>query len=91
MARNIYIVDAFVIDANGAFGRLDQYPKQVDSKNYDGDVDKARRRAEGYFAEVWTGFCRRDDRMKQTVVLYSADGTLIDKKTTGTLDTEPAS
>ena len=87
MARNIYIVDAFVIDANGAFGRLDQYPKQVDSKNYDGDVDKARRRAEGYFAEVWTGFCRRDDRMKQTVVMYSADGTLIDRKSTGTLET----
>lgn len=86
MARNIYIVDAFVVDANGTFGRLNDYPKQVDSKNYNGDVDKARIRAEGYFAEVWSEICKRDDRKKQTVVLYSADGTLIDKKTRGTLD-----
>lgn len=91
MARNIYIVDAFVIDANGTFGRLNEYPKQIDSKNYDGDVDKTRRRAEGYFSKVWSDFCARDDRMKQTVVLYTADGTLIDKKTSGTLNTEPAS
>ena len=86
MARQIYIVDAILVDANGTFGRLDGYPKQIDSKNYDGDVDKARRRAEGYFSDVWGAFCKRDDRMKQTVVLYSMDGTLIEKKTSGTLE-----
>lgn len=88
MARQIYIVDAIVVDENGTFGRLDGYPKQIDSKNYDGDVDKARRRAEGYFSEVWSGMCRRDDRKKQTVVLYSMDGTMIDNKTSGKLDNE---
>lgn len=87
MARGIYIVDAILVDGNGTFGRLDGYPKQIDSKNYDGDVDKARRRAEAYFSEVWSAFCKRDDRQKQTVVLYSMDGTLIEKKTYGTLDT----
>jgi len=86
MARGIYIVDAFLVDGNGTFGRLDGYPKQIDSKNYDGDVDKARRRAEGYFSKVWGQFCDRDDRQKQTVVLYSMDGTLIEKKTSGALE-----
>ena len=86
MARGIYIVDAFLVDENGTFGRLDGYPKQIDSKNYDGDVDKARRRAEGYFSKVWGQFCDRDDRQKQTVVLYSMDGTLIEKKTSGALE-----
>lgn len=88
MARQIYIVDAIIVDENGTFGRLNDYPKQIDSKNYDGDVDKARRRAEGYFSEVWAAMCRRDDRKKQTVVLYSMDGTMIDHKTAGVLNDE---
>lgn len=86
MARNIYIVDATLVDANGTFGRLNGYPKQIDSKNYNGDVDKARKRAEGYFSDVWSSFCNRDDRQKQTVVLYSMDGTIIDSKTDGVLE-----
>ncbi len=86
MARQIYIVDAILADANGTFGRPDGYPKQIDSRTYEGDVDKARRRAEAYFADCWAAFCRRDDRQKQTVVLYSMDGTMIDKKTTGTMN-----
>lgn len=84
--RNIYIVDAFLVNENGTFGRMDGYPKQIDSANYDGDVDKARKRAEGYFAKMWGSFCDRDDRKQQTVILYSMDGTLIERKTTGTLD-----
>lgn len=83
MARNIFIVDAMIVDANGTFNHLDGYPKPFDSNNYSGDVDKAKRRAEGDFSEVWGAMCKRDDRQKQTVVLYTADGFQIDKKTTG--------
>ena len=81
--RNIYIVDAMIVDANGTFNRLDGYPKQFDSKNYAGDVDKTRRRAEGDFSDVWGAMCKRDDRMIQTVTLFTVDGFLIDHKTTG--------
>lgn len=81
--RNIYIVDAMIVDANGTFNHLDGYPKQFDSKNYAGDVDKTRRRAEGDFSEVWGAMCKRDDRMIQTVTLSTVDGFLIDHKTTG--------
>ena len=81
--RNIYIVDAMIVDANGTFNHLDGYPKKFDSKNYGDDVDKTRRRAEGDFSEVWGAMCKRDDRMIQTVTLSTVEGFLIDHKTTG--------
>lgn len=83
MERNIFIVDAMIVDANGTFNHLDGYPKPFDSRSYSGDVDKAKLRAEGDFSEVWGAMCKRDDRMKQTVVLYAADGFQIDSKTRG--------
>lgn len=81
--RNIYIVDAMIVDANGTFNHLDGYPKKFDSKNYGDDVDKTRRRAEGDFSEVWGAMCKVDTRMIQTVTLSTVDGFLIDHKTTG--------
>ncbi len=86
MARNIFIVDAMIVDANGTFNHLDGYPKPFDSRTYGGDVDKARRRAEGDFSEVWGAMCKQDTRKKQTVVFYTVDGFQLDKKSTGTLD-----
>lgn len=85
MARNIYIVDAHIVDANGTFNYLSNYPKTFDSKNYDGDVDKAKRRAEGDFSEVYGAFCKRDDRQMQTVVLMSVDGFVLDSKAIGAI------
>ena len=81
--RNIFLVDAMIVDANGTFNHLEGYPKQFDSKNYAGDVDKTRRRAEGDFSEVWGAMCKVDTRMIQTVTLSTVDGFLIDHKTTG--------
>lgn len=81
--RNIYIVDAMIVDANGTFNHLDGYPKKFDSKSYGDDVDKTRRRAEGDFSEVWGAMCKVDTRMIQTVTLSTVDGFLIDHKTTG--------
>ena len=52
MARQIFIVDALIVDANGTFNHLEGYPKPFDSKNYQNDVDKAKRRAEGDMSEV---------------------------------------
>ena len=90
MARNIYRVDAWIIDANGTFNSLSGYPKNFDSNNYSGDLDKALRRAMGDFSEVWSGFCKRDDRQIQTVVLTQANGQLIDRKSVGTfVEPEP--
>lgn len=81
--RNIFLVDAMIVDANGTFNHLDGYPKKFDSKSYGDDVDKTRRRAEGDFSEVWGAMCKVDTRMIQTVTLSTVDGFLIDHKTTG--------
>lgn len=81
--REIYIVTAYIVDANGTFNFLAGYPKTFDSKNYSGDIEKAWRRAEGEFSECWGSMCKRDDRMIQTVILQTVNGTQMDYKTSG--------
>ena len=81
--RNIFEVYAKIIDANGAYNTLNGYPKVFDSRNYDDDIDKALKRATGEFSETFGAFCKRDDRQLQTVILMSADGFVIDKKSIG--------
>lgn len=88
MARQIFIVNAMIVDANGAFHTLDNYPKTFDSNNYQNDVDKARRRADGEFSECWATMCKRDDRQIQTVMLGTVDGFLLEKKSSGQFPAE---
>lgn len=83
MARQIFIVTAQIVDANGSYAALTGYPKTFDSKNYQDDIDKAQRRAEGDFSDVWGAMCKRDDRMIQTVTLSTVDGFQLDKKSSG--------
>ena len=83
MARNIFTVSAYIVDANGTKNSLSGYPKDFDSRNYQDDIEKARKRADGDFSEVWGAFCKRDDRMIQTVTLTNIYGDLLDKKSMG--------
>ena len=90
MARQIFIVNAYIVDANGTFNVLSGYPKTFDSRNYSDDINKAQRRAEGEFSEAWGAMCKRDDRQIQTVTLGTADGFQLDKKSSGTfVEPEP--
>lgn len=93
MKREIYIVDAAVVDANGTYNKLSGYPKLFDSRSYDNDINKTRRRAEGEAAEAYGAMCKRDDRQLQTVILMTADGGVLDRKFIGNLadlpDPEP--
>lgn len=89
MARDIYIVNAHIVDANGTFNVLAGYPKTFDSRNYNDDIEKARRRAEGDFSECWGAMCKRDDRMIQTVTLSLVDGYQLDRKTSGEFPENP--
>lgn len=84
MARQIFIVDAHIVDANGTFNNIQGYPKRFDSRGYDDDVDKTQRRAEGDMSETWGAMCKVDTRQIQTVTLMTADGQLLEKKTMGT-------
>ena len=89
MQRQIYIVDAIVVDANGTFNHLPNYPKLFDSRSYGGDIDKAQRRAEGDMSEAWGAMCKVDTRQVQTVTLMTADGFQLEKKTMGKFPEEP--
>lgn len=89
MAREIFIVQAHIVDANGTFNFLAGYPKTFDSKNYSGDIEKTRRRAEGEFSDCWGAMCKRDDRMIQTVTLTMSDGYQLDKKSMGEFPADP--
>jgi len=89
MARQIFIVTANIVDANGTFNALPGYPKTFDSKNYQGDIEKAQRRAEGDFSEAWGAMCKVDTRQIQTVTLSTVDGFQLDRKTSGSFPEEP--
>ena len=88
MARMIYKVDAQIVDANGAFHVLDGYPKTFDSNNYQNDVEKAQKRAEGDLSEAWGAMCKRDDRMIQTVILSTVTGNVLEVKSMGNFPAE---
>ena len=78
MARQIYRVDAWIIDANGTYNSYGQdYPKNFDSRNYDGDIDTAYRRADGDASAVWADMCTKDNRQLQTVTLSDIKGNLL--------------
>ena len=93
MQRKIYEVYAKVIDANGNYNTLTGYPKAFDSRNYDNDIDKTLKRAVGEFSDTWGTMCKRDDRQLQTVILMSADGFVLERKSDGAIadlpDPEP--
>ena len=89
MQRQIYIVDAHIVDANGTFNYLEGYPKRFDSRSYGGDIDKAQRRAEGDMSEAWGAMCKVDTRQIQTVTLMTVDGFQLEKKTMGKFPEEP--
>lgn len=81
--RNIFIVDACIVDANGTFNHLEGYPKTFDSKHYDGNVEKTKQRAEGDLSQVWADFCKIDTRQIQSVSLRDIFGNTIEKKSMG--------
>ena len=89
MKRNIFIVDAMIVDANGTFNKLSGYPKLFDSRSYNDDIDKALLRARGEFHEAIGAMCKRDDRQLQTAVVMSADGFVIERESIGAIADAP--
>lgn len=83
MQRQIFIVSASIVDANGSFNNLSGYPKTFDSHLYGDDIDKAQRRAVGDMSEAFGAMCKVDTRQLQTVMVMTADGLMIEKKSIG--------
>lgn len=90
MKRQIFIVNATVVDSNGTFNPLSGYPKTFDSRSYEHDIDKTRLRASGAFAEAKAAMCKVDSRQLQTVTLETADGFQVEKWSHGAIaDIDP--
>lgn len=88
MARQIFIVDAHIVDANGTFNYINGYPKRFDSRSYGDDIEKAQIRAEGDMSDAWADMCKVDTRMISTVTLSTVDGFMVERKSRGGF-TEP--
>ena len=85
MARQIYIVNANIVDETGKHSIPDGYPKSFDSKNYGGDVDKTLKRAESDWHNLLKGFGTQDTRKLQYATVETADGFQIRRDGYGTL------
>lgn len=72
--RQIFEVDARIVDAAGAFTHLTGYPKAFDSRHYGNDIDKTLLRAKGDAASAFSAMCLQDTRQLQVVTVVSADG-----------------
>lgn len=90
MQRQIYIVDAHIVDSNGTFNYISGYPKPFDSRNYNNDIERTLKRARADAAEQWAAFCKRDDRQLQVVSIQTASGyTIGDPMVDGQLENLP--
>lgn len=90
MKRQIFRVDAWIVDATGkysAYAKDDKtYPITYDSMHYGNDVDRTKRKAEADASAVWAEFCNSDSgRQLQTVKLETVDGIEIFTKCVGKL------
>lgn len=93
MQRQIFVVAAQIVDANGTYNVLSGYPKAFDSHVYGDDVDKALARATGEYHNTLGPLYSRADRQLQTVMLMSADGMILKQEHIGAIadlpDPEP--
>ena len=94
MKREIYKVYAEIVDSNGTYNTISGFPKLHDSKNYDNDVEKARKRAYADYNECCGAMGKRDDRQLQLAyIVRLSDGmqiaTFIDGAIADLPDPEP--
>lgn len=83
MARDIFIVNATQVNAQGQFSVVSGFPKNFDSNSYDNDVDKALRRAKSAFhAQCSTNYAT-DGKVMQTVTLVQANGQILMRDSEG--------
>jgi hypothetical protein len=94
MKRDIFVVNAYIVDANGTFSQLSGYPKAFDSRHYNNDVDKTLDRAYSDYHEVLGAMYKADTRQVQIAeVMQMSTGMVLELRRVGTLadlpDPEP--
>ena len=96
MARVIYIVNvAQVVTSEnhpeGLYSNKSGYPKLFDSRNYDGNLDKAFRMAESEYRDCESVMLADENpvRVMTTITLERADGVMIYHRSMGAFPAEP--
>lgn len=87
MKREIYEVHMSVVDANGTL-TIDPtgYPKSVDSRSYDNDIDKTLNRARGLLGAAESAMSTQDTRQVQYgYIIRVSDGMQMEKRLFGKL------
>jgi len=89
MRREIYIVSAAIVDANGTYNALSGYPKTFDSRTFPSVTDPAetaRLRAYADWHTVLGAMYPREDRQLQTAAITRlSDGIQIERAIIGAL------
>lgn len=86
MQREIFEVYAKVVDANGTYNTLSGYPMVFDSRNYNNDIEKTMKRAEGAWHECIGAMSKIDTRQLQICLLIRAsDGVVFRSEKIGDL------
>ena len=92
MQREIYEVDAKIVDSNRTFNTLTGYPKIFDSRSYDNDIDRTKQRAMGCFYDALSSMSKVDSRFLQVaMVTRMSDGVQIAIDRFGDMPEEPES
>ena len=81
--RNIFTVNYKVLNSQGQYSSVSQYPKTFDSNSYDNDVAKALRRAKNAYHTAVAAMYAVDDRPMQMVTLEMANGRQILRESEG--------
>ena len=84
MARTILEVDATIVDANGSFNHITNYPKRFDSNSYEGDLEGTMKRAKAeYHHTLGDMYGNQAGRQIQTAVLRNVRGDVILRESIG--------
>ena len=87
--RNIFIVNATLVDSNGNYSTITGFPKTFDSESYSGNTETALRRAKAaYHAQLGLNYAV-DGRTMQTVTLVQVNGQLIMRESEGAFPPDP--
>ena len=90
--REIYVVDAKTVDANGNYTTVSNYPQEFDSKYNNNDIEKTENKAYAAFdAAGSAGHTNAANGRPLTIVsiIRISDGKQLDKKRIGTLPDVP--
>ena len=84
MKREIYEVHmAYVNDAGYHASDPEGYPKVVDSRNHNNDIEKTKRAAYGYLGAAESYLAPRDNQVGYAYIIRVSDGYQIEKRVFG--------